>query len=354
MSILLGSTGIPNLARSIVEPNTILSVANGSVGALALDGGWSSPDKLGVWSDGPVANLSLKIPPSAVRSRLRCRGAVVQGALSIKISVNNALVSTMEIAEGDSRNVMIDVPLFAERAETVRCAKVAFHFNRTVRPADSGVSQDGRQLALFLWSIEVCGDRSTKSAQQRKAAIVATLGERRCEPVVNANSGVAFPKLEFDVGAIHAIRDLISTHEDPICVMFLDDRKLDPDSWAPMFAWLRASVVILASELRVALLFPAESVGQSCWFHGTVDEALVIANGEKCRLAVLMALGAAEIPALARVWGDLIAKPESATPNVAIRTDDFEAFRTLERLAHSRKSTIRYDGKLILIEAMRA
>jgi Uncharacterised nucleotidyltransferase len=116
--------------------------------------GWSWPEKMGRWTDGPLAVLAVHRPSGESGGLLRLGGSMVQ-ALDKKPQVVDVYYRWRRLArlswQGPGFGV-VPLPLSLSRREAFT---LQLWIHRPVVPAKFGVSGDTRRLGLFLESVRI-------------------------------------------------------------------------------------------------------------------------------------------------------------------------------------------------------
>ena len=116
-----------------------------------IPAGWSYPEELGVWSAGSYSEMTFRPPVLSQDFTLILFVAPFLteevNEQQVVASVNGATTKT--IALQTSQQTCIELPIPA--TTYTRQSVVSFHFPNAVSPKDAGVSNDTRQLSLFLY-----------------------------------------------------------------------------------------------------------------------------------------------------------------------------------------------------------
>jgi hypothetical protein len=135
-----------------------LTFGEGGAGGGALAGGWSSPEPTGRWSDGPVAEIVLRLegrpgpldlllaadpyfgsPPRDLRADLRAGGEQI---------------ATLVYRAGDAGAAALrHARVAARQIDSLGELVLTIHIHHPQSPADFGASDDSRLLGLHLRSL---------------------------------------------------------------------------------------------------------------------------------------------------------------------------------------------------------
>jgi hypothetical protein len=156
----------------ISKPVTIDFRLNGS--AMPFQGvGWSQPEKSGTWTDGNLAILHLPIQTAGGQSRhLRLWFTVfIEGkarAQHIAITANGNSVANWEFRPGNSVIARdITIPANALQGDHLT---LEFRLPDAISPLHAGIGNDGRQLAMFMQSIDIMAfDNPNVQLSEQKA-----------------------------------------------------------------------------------------------------------------------------------------------------------------------------------------
>lgn len=142
-----------------------------------LAGDWYEPEEGGVWSQGPLAALSL----SVATGRARFIGVTVEYRLAgipgmeprrLRIFVNGQLTETLSTDSTGWRTLEFTVPASEEQTSI----QLVIDSERPMRMSDFGASDDNRTLGVFLRSVALVDPDATGEADQPLAAPVLALG----------------------------------------------------------------------------------------------------------------------------------------------------------------------------------
>ena len=136
------TTGVAN------DESVELSVADGGKGLITLRSGWSTPEPWGVWTEGPVATISL--PPGSHR-RVALHGAafVPNEPIRVGCAVDGSPVTFSEVPDANLVTLSIDLP----GGPTHKASILQLYLPDASSPADAGGSTDERMLGFGLHRI---------------------------------------------------------------------------------------------------------------------------------------------------------------------------------------------------------
>ena len=142
--------------------NQTIAFNNRGTGADYLLEGWSRPEVWGVWSDSPVAELSL--PLDSGKDMVLQLDVDAHAYLRkthqhqiVRVRINGSLVGTMEFTKEKNRHLR-SLPIPADAVpgkHDNRLIIVSFDIASPMRPIDLGISRDGRNLGIGLFNMTV-------------------------------------------------------------------------------------------------------------------------------------------------------------------------------------------------------
>lgn len=140
-----------------VEIGATIDFAAGRGGARHLAAGWSRPEEHGVWSDGPEAILLFDFGAPLKRDLLfefSLRPFLGSGTASQTVTVASGIEQQLDVwnlsDKDDSRQL-----LFPATARRGTLAQIQFQFASPTSPRSLGLSDDARQLAIWLVRIHI-------------------------------------------------------------------------------------------------------------------------------------------------------------------------------------------------------
>lgn len=137
--------------------NETLSVAPLGAGVPYLGEGWSSLEEWGVWSEETQTALFLPVEPGIAKSiHLVVQPFLADGIpeQTVHVWLNGQFVETLVLNNLTPMEVVIAVPSFIQSSKKEGLV-LELHFDNATSPADIGLSDDERQLALALRSIKI-------------------------------------------------------------------------------------------------------------------------------------------------------------------------------------------------------
>jgi len=144
-----------------VEIGDSIGFGAGQGGARYLASGWSRPEREGVWSDGPRAELLFRFarrPEKDPTFLFTLRAFPGQGESAREVEVwagERALLDTWTFAPSDGEPRLLRFPLASMNGAL---ATIRFRFLNPVSPRAAGISKDSRMLGLFLRQLQVGTD----------------------------------------------------------------------------------------------------------------------------------------------------------------------------------------------------
>jgi hypothetical protein len=121
-----------------------------------LQGGWSSPEEWGIWSDGESAQMVLPVSGEVKSITVQARALVTPAhpKQDVAVKINGALVLNMSLVTAGDTLIEIPVPRdMQEKSTALGLMRVRFEFPNAVQPKHIGLNDDGRHLALGLQAI---------------------------------------------------------------------------------------------------------------------------------------------------------------------------------------------------------
>jgi hypothetical protein len=121
-----------------------------------LQGGWSSPEEWGIWSDGESAQMVLPVSGKVKSITVQARALVTPAhpKQDVAVKINGALVLNVSLVTAGDTLIEIPVPKdMQEKSTALGLMRVRFEFPNAVQPKHIGLNDDGRHLALGLQAI---------------------------------------------------------------------------------------------------------------------------------------------------------------------------------------------------------
>lgn len=139
-----------------VRPGDRLDFRGAGSGLTYLANGWSGPEPWGTWSDGTGATLVLPVAGSLKKIVIESRALVTPGhpRQRIRVSLSGVPVKETVLTKNALNRIEIPVPYEVQLLLSGKgYLKLQFEFPDAAKPADLGINDDPRDLALGLVSI---------------------------------------------------------------------------------------------------------------------------------------------------------------------------------------------------------
>ena len=152
--IIIAKLGAPPL--DIV--NEVLDFSSSGNASEFMAFGWSAPEQWGTWTDGPRAELIFRLTPPPVKDVVLSVmvSAFVSDhhpSLDVDVFVNGHILARWSFANGQNVGErQIIIPLNIAKEPTLR---VDFRMYDPKSPAELGLSTDGRELGLSMYTLRM-------------------------------------------------------------------------------------------------------------------------------------------------------------------------------------------------------
>jgi hypothetical protein len=146
----------------VVSAPARLSFGLGEPDNPRLGGGWHAPDPGGVWSQTVDAFVEIVLPRehAPLLLRVNATAAVLKQRPKMKVKAFiNGVPAIRWVRYDPDASGSFDLRVPASEAKDGRL-EIRFRVDHTVSPFRLGAGQDGRQLGVLLYSIELLDDES--------------------------------------------------------------------------------------------------------------------------------------------------------------------------------------------------
>ena len=140
-------TAKPRLNRRSLVPGQVLSFAENGAGLELCAFGWSSPERTGTWTDGPLATMLVDTQGERLDLTIECRVFAPAEAKPVVVAAcigRAGPARRYEFHRHQQARFVIELP------ETSGIIEVVLHISGTTRPRDAGLGNDVRDLGLHV------------------------------------------------------------------------------------------------------------------------------------------------------------------------------------------------------------
>ena len=127
-------------------------------GIKLLSYGWSNPEDWGTWSDGKSAKLDIRVSEKFEKFTIYL-GALIEPDYpkqTVKLEVNGVYIQESVLTNRGENLIEVSLPShLQEKIHSDKRLQIDFSLPDAISPAEIGLNEDSRELAIGLISLEL-------------------------------------------------------------------------------------------------------------------------------------------------------------------------------------------------------